>query len=722
MSTPPLFETQVAKGRTIYRLFAASVFTSICMIWTYRLIHMPQNGTWAWLGMLLSELWFGFYWFLTQSHRWKPVFRTTFKDRLSHRFEKELPCVDVFVCTADAALEPPVMVINTVLSVMAYDYPPEKLSVYLSDDGGSALTFYALLEASKFAKHWLPYCSRFKVETRSPAAFFKSIHDHSGDADFIKIKELYIAMETRIDAAVKTGRVPKELLAEDQGNWQWNLFSSKKDHDTILQILVDGRNLSAKDIEGSRLPTLVYLAREKRSEYHHNNKAGAMNALLRVSDGISSGQIILNVDCDMYSNNSQSVRDALCFFMDEEKGSEVGFVQFPQNFENVTQNDIYGSSMRVVSQIEFQGLDSYGGPMYIGTGCFHRRDSLCGMKYTKGYKNKWTVNNDVPDRSSSEATIDLERSLKHLATCTYESNTQWGKEMGLKYGCPVEDVLTGVAIQCRGWKSIFYNPARTGFLGVGPTTLAQTLVQHKRWSEGDFQVFFSKHGPIRYGFGKISLGLQMGYSVYCLWAPNCLATIYYSLVPPLALLKGIPLFPQVSSPWFHAFAYVLIAENAYSFGEFLWAGGTAEGWWNEQRIWLYKRCSSYLLALVDTFLWIAGSTGSAFIITAKVSNQEVTKRYYNELIEFGASSQMFVILATLALINLFSLVMTVASQRKEIYKTVDLQILLCATCVLLNLPLYIGMFLRRDGGKMPISVTLTSMVLATATCVIYTFT
>ena len=55
---------------------------------------------------------------------------------------------------------------------MAYDYPPEKLSVYLSDDGGSELTFYAMVEAARFSKFWLPFCKKFKVEPRSPEAYF----------------------------------------------------------------------------------------------------------------------------------------------------------------------------------------------------------------------------------------------------------------------------------------------------------------------------------------------------------------------------------------------------------------------------------------------------------------------------------------------------------------------------------------------------------------------
>ena len=97
------------------------------------------------------------------------------------------------MCTADPVIEPPVMVINTILSVMAYDYPPEKLSVYLSDDGGSDLTYYALREASHFAKHWLPFCKKFKVEPRSPAAYFNSSDDpldanQSKELVLIKVK------------------------------------------------------------------------------------------------------------------------------------------------------------------------------------------------------------------------------------------------------------------------------------------------------------------------------------------------------------------------------------------------------------------------------------------------------------------------------------------------------------------------------------------------------
>src|ERR1044072_2640990 len=93
--------------------------------------------------------------------------------------ELELPAVDVFVTTADPILEPPIITVNTVLSGLALDYPANKLACYVSDDGCSPLTFYALLEASKFAKHWVPFCKKYNIQIRAPFRYFS--HEKSED-------------------------------------------------------------------------------------------------------------------------------------------------------------------------------------------------------------------------------------------------------------------------------------------------------------------------------------------------------------------------------------------------------------------------------------------------------------------------------------------------------------------------------------------------------------
>ncbi|CAL5063864.1 unnamed protein product [Urochloa decumbens] len=706
-----LFATEKVGGRALYKLHAITVFVGICLVLYYRATHVPAAGRAAWLGMLAAELWFGFYWVITQSVRWCPIRRRAFKDRLATRYGQRLPCVDIFVCTADPQSEPPSLVMATILSLMAYNYPPEKLNVYLSDDGGSILTFYALWEASAFAKHWLPFCRRYNIEPRSPAAYFPQSdkpNDPRAFEEWSLVKGLYEEMTERIDSIVRSGKVPEEIKVNHKGFSEWSTGGNSKDHQPIVQILIDGKDRDAVDKEGNVLPTLVYMAREKRPQYHHNFKAGAMNALIRVSSVISNSPIIMNVDCDMYSNNSDSIREALCFFLDEEMGHKIAFVQYPQNYNNMTKNNIYGNSLNVINQVEMGGMDTWGGPLYIGTGCFHRREALCGRTFTKDYKEDW-------DRGiKTQQRIDLtEEKAKSLATCTYELNTLWGNEIGLKYGCPVEDVITGLAIHCRGWRSVYNDPPRAAFVGVGPTTIAQTILQHKRWSEGNFSIFLSKYCPFLFGHGKTKLPHQMGYCIYGLWAPNSLPTLYYVVIPSLGLLKGASLFPEIMSPWITPFIYVSVVKNIYSLYEALTSGDTMRGWWNGQRMWMVKRITSYLYGVIDNIRKLLGLSKMGFVVSPKISDEDESKRYEQEIMEFGTSSPEYVIIATIALLNLVCLVGGLAqfltSGQNMLLNNFFLQVILCGLLVVINIPIYEAMFLRKDRGRIPFPVTLASL-------------
>ncbi|XP_022716727.1 cellulose synthase-like protein E6 [Durio zibethinus] len=704
-----LFETKEAKGKLALRLFSSSIFVGICLIWVYRLTNIPrvgERGRWIWIGMLMAELGFGFYWILTQAVRWNVVHYYPLKQRLSQSYDDKLPGVDIFICTADPTLEPPTMVINTILSVMSLNYPTEKLSVYLSDDGGSQLAFYALLEASRFSKHWIPFCKKFNVEPRAPEAYFTrnfDAHDTAIDAqEWLSIKKQYEDMKKRIEAVTNKGSVPEELKNQHKGFCEWNSNVTKQNHQPIVQIVIDGRDRSAVDSDGCRLPTLVYMAREKRPDCPHHFKAGAMNALIRVSSEISNGEIILNLDCDMYANNADSIREDLCFFMDEKRGHQIAFVQLPQKFNNITKNDLYGNFSTVLNKVELAGVGGFGAALYCGTGCFHRRVSLCGSKYSD--ESKGLLN--LETRKSDERTVvELEEASKVLASCGYEKGTQWGKDMGLIYGCPVEDIVTGLTIHCRGWKSVFYNPDNTAFLGVAPPTLDIALVQFTRWSDGMFQTFLSKYCPFIYGYKKIKLGAQMGYSVYLLWAPISLPNLYYAIVLPLSLLQGIPLFPQVSSRWFIPFAYVFLSKNIYSIAEALICGSTLKTWWNLQRMLMIRRTTSFFFAFIDCIVRQLGLSQSTFTLTAKVVDEDVSKRYQQEIMDFGSTSIMFTVIATLAMLNLVSLVGVVKMffwglDYKDIEKLIS-QVILCGLIVLVNAPVYEALFFRKDKGSMP---------------------
>jgi cellulose synthase A len=100
---------------------------------------------------------------------------TTFS--FSYRYEKEgepsqLSPIDIFVTTTDPLKEPPIVTANSVLSVLAIDYPAEKVSCYVSDDGAAMLTFEALSETSEFARKWIPFCKKFNIEPRAPEWYF----------------------------------------------------------------------------------------------------------------------------------------------------------------------------------------------------------------------------------------------------------------------------------------------------------------------------------------------------------------------------------------------------------------------------------------------------------------------------------------------------------------------------------------------------------------------
>jgi len=53
----------------------------------------------------------------------------------------------------------------------------------------------------------------------------------------------------------------------------------------------------------------------------------------------------------MYSNNADTIQEILCFFLDETKGQDIAYVQFPQSYNNITKNDHYGNSYLVCSKV-----------------------------------------------------------------------------------------------------------------------------------------------------------------------------------------------------------------------------------------------------------------------------------------------------------------------------------------------------------------------------------
>ncbi|XP_052171372.1 cellulose synthase-like protein D3 [Diospyros lotus] len=426
-----------------YRLLIFVRIAALSLFLAWRLRHQNDDAPWLWFMSVVCEVWFAFSWLLDQLPKFCPVNRATDLNVLKDKFEtsgphnptgkSDLPGIDVFVSTADPEKEPPLVTANTILSILAADYPVEKLSCYVSDDGGALLTFEAMAEAASFANLWVPFCRKHDIEPRNPETYFNLKRDpykNKVRQDFVKdrrrvkreydefkvringlpdsirrrsdafnareeIKAMKLQRENAGDEPVENIKIPKATWMADGTHWPgtWMVPSAEHtrgDHAGIIQVMlkppsdeplhgaaVDSNPIDLTEVD-IRLPLLVYVSREKRPGYDHNKKAGAMNALVRASAIMSNGPFILNLDCDHYVYNSQALREGMCFMMDR-GGDRICYVQFPQRFEGIDPSDRYANHNTVFFDVNMRALDGLQGPVYVGTGCLFRRIALYGF-------------------------------------------------------------------------------------------------------------------------------------------------------------------------------------------------------------------------------------------------------------------------------------------------------------------------------------------------------
>ncbi|XP_073154182.1 cellulose synthase A catalytic subunit 8 [UDP-forming] [Henckelia pumila] len=372
---------------TPYRIVIIMRLIILAFFFNYRVTHPVDSAFGLWLTSVICEIWFAFSWVLDQFPKWSPVNRDTYIDRLSARYERdgepsELAAVDFFVSTVDPLKEPPLITANTVLSILAIDYPVDKVSCYVSDDGAAMLTFESLAETADFARKWAPFCKKYSIEPRAPEFYFSQKIDYLKDKiqpSFVKerraMKRDYEEYKVRVNALVaKAQKMPEDgWTMADGTSWPGN---NTRDHPGMIQVFLG--NTGAHDIEGNELPRLVYVSREKRPGYQHHKKAGAENALVRVSAVLTNAPYILNLDCDHYVNNSKAIREAMCFLMDPQVGPDVCYVQFPQRFDGIDKSDRYANRNTVFFDVNMKGLDGIQGPVYVGTGCVFNRQALYG--------------------------------------------------------------------------------------------------------------------------------------------------------------------------------------------------------------------------------------------------------------------------------------------------------------------------------------------------------
>ncbi|KAL8142778.1 hypothetical protein V2J09_015810 [Rumex salicifolius] len=658
--------TAINRAHIFFHSFLVSLFLYLRL--SHIFLLLTQNDAvyapplFASLLLFVAEFGLSLFWLSEQAFRWRIVDRAVFIDRLPGD-DSVLPAVDVFICTADPDKEPTVEVMNTVLSAMALDYPPDKVHVYLSDDGGAHVTLAAMREAWGFATWWVPFCRTYGVECRCPMAYFNG---QDGAAKFSSTAEY----------------IRDKLLIKEK----YELFKQRVEENRVQKKGAIDEKLINPDHSGG-IPLLVYVAREKRLFHPHHFKAGALNVLLRVSGLLSNSPIVLVLDCDMYCNDPTSAKQAMCFYLDPKISPSLGFVQFPQRFHNLSKHPI---------------------------GCVKDLDPI-ELRKTFGPSNEFITTRSQPKGAIvGQISQKTQKEAEFLASCSYEEETKWGNELGFYYYSVAEDVFTGYNLHIRGWKSIYLNTEKAPFLGSSTTNLNDLLTQSSRWTAGLFEVGVSRYCPWIYGPSRRHLSLlhRTCYAWMDMSYINFISVWCLAIVPQLCLIHGIPVYSKASSSLFPLLASIIFFSfQTKQLHEALTTGGTIASWWNEQRTWIIKMSTSYTYGCIDAIMKILGLKNTSFIPTNKVIDDDQAKRYHHGLYDFQTSSMFLVPIGTIVILNLICFLgglvkTTVVGNWDEM----ALQEVLSGFFLVMSKPVIEGMIVRKDKGKFPTSATLKSIV------------
>lgn len=290
-----------------------------------------------------------------------------------------------------------------------------------------------------------------------------------------------------VDVFIPTYNEPVEILRETV----LCAINMKYPHNTY--ILDDGNREEVRKL--AQEFNCGYITREDRA----HAKAGNLNNAFHQT----SGEFIVTLDADHVAS-PDLIEDTIGFFADP----KVGVVQGTQDFYNL---DSFQHLVNWDSRVGWQqqelffsviqpGKDRYNATFYCGSPAIIRR-----------------------------------KSLEEIEGFPTESIT--------------EDMHTGLKMQKKGWRVLYFN--RTLARGLAPQTFTGFATQWQRWGTGAMQVL-RKENPF---FGRgLTFGQRLCYfsSFFFYWMPW--VKLFFVVTPIICLTFGV--FPLVTNPYDYA-AYFL---------------------------------------------------------------------------------------------------------------------------------------------------------------------
>ncbi|KAG9413050.1 hypothetical protein AC1031_016067 [Aphanomyces cochlioides] len=367
---------------------------------------------------------------------WRPIRRgarylNDFKPPLP---KEQWPTVDVFLCHYS---EPVTDTMATMKNILAMQYPPELLHVWVCDDGYASSSWDAN--------------NHFKVTVNTKNINF------CGDlrGDLARMMHERVVGPVTDDASLKAWRRQHSSVRElrKDGN------KGVQRRDCAVGSLSDDY-----DYRDRGLPRVTFVGRMK-PETHHA-KAGNINNIL-FNEG-ADGKYILILDNDMkphpkfllavlpfFFSEGEAVDGGGRQYSDDISWNQVAYVQTPQYFEDTPQLTEMGDPCGHKNTIFFDavqcGRDGFDSAAFAGTNAVFRRQAFDSIG-------------------------------------------------GIQYGTQTEDAYTGNILHQAGWDSVYFRKDFEGEAkdrirlceGAIPETVATSLGQKKRWAMGAVQILLMK--------------------------------------------------------------------------------------------------------------------------------------------------------------------------------------------------------------------------------------
>lgn len=305
--------------------------------------------------------------------------------------------------------------------------------------------------------------------------------------------------------------------------------------------------------------------------------------------------------------------------------------------------------------------------------------------------------------------------VHQVAGCDYEHSSDWGKKVGFLYGSITEDMITGMMIHAKGWRSGYCSPDPRAFLGCGALADPAAMSQQKRWATGFLEILFSKTNPIFACFtSKLQFRQCLAYLWILIWGLRSIPEVCYAALPAYCIITNSSFLPKIQELGICIPVTLIVIYKVYTLSDYIRIGFPIDSWWVNSCMERIFATGAWFLGLLNVILKFLGLSETIFEITQKFHQPRTPaddcgegddKMIFDE-------SPVFIPGTTILLVHVTALAMALLGLEAQGGQGTGLGEFFCSTYVVLCfLPFLQGLF-RRGKYGIPLPTICKSSALA----------